>query len=316
MGEFYNLFFEKTFPSELYHGTSLEKLFDIVRDDKILLSYTGVDGADKEVNEDADFFLSMSYQKYGRYLNLGNEKVSGMVDHSGTVILVMDTNSLQSRGKLIDVDYWASRDYADNEKEVRYISNERDLTDVSKFVKEVHVYLNPTDWFQAKESVVKKIVKLVNSDLNVYLYNDSRAFRILLKAKSISIEDLKEMIFSIERTKKDPSKYRNPNRESFAQSDFLAILNILKGQEQESEMQERAARDFMYNLKLYVPKWDDSHPSSSGFITQVRNTIHNVRREKIPEIKEFSRITRKLGIRNTKDLLDYLHDKLILQDQT
>lgn len=313
MGLFYQLFQEKSFPSELYHGTSLQRLFEMLRDDKIVLSYTGLEGADKDINEGKDFFFSMSYDKYGRYLNLGNQNVSGSVWESSSVVLVMDAFKLQSRGKLIDVDYWGGDrgSYTDDEKEVRYISDERVLQDLSKFVKEVHVFLDPTNWFSAKEGDLKRLTKLVNSDLDVYLYNDSKAFRVQLKAKAISIDELKQMVFSVQRKEKRPSKYMNPDRESYTKSDFMAILNLLKGQPQETDAQKKSEKSLLYDLNQYIPEWADSHPTSSSMITQTRNVIHNIRKEKIPEIQEFSRVMRRLGLKNTKDLLDYLHEKYV-----
>ena len=144
--EFYNIIEEKSFPNELYHVTNHYAVAKMIKDDCIKLTFANFDSADSRINEDKYFYFSMSYDKWGRYANIGDSDLKSMVG-STNCIVVLDAHAMQSRGKLIDVDYWESEKYKDDEREVRFISDKQKLCDISKFIKEVHVYVNQRTTF-------------------------------------------------------------------------------------------------------------------------------------------------------------------------
>ena len=90
---------EKTFPSELYHVTSSDKVFKILADDCIKLSFTNIDNdaSDRAINKEKYFYLSMSYNKWGRYANLGVQKTSSSVNYTNSILVEMTIKMMKLR---------------------------------------------------------------------------------------------------------------------------------------------------------------------------------------------------------------------------
>lgn len=183
---------EKVFPHELYHYTHVHKVSEMVKTDTIMLSFANIDGPDREVNKGKYFFLSLSYDKWGRYAGgtVGQRYKSNL--YGSQVTLVFNTDALNSQGKLVDADYW-EQDYENSEKEVRFISDNQTLKGASKYISEIHVYIPQTrhskdSWGEDKvdhpeihEIELRHFNRLEESNIPTYFYNKPNAFKLLLK---------------------------------------------------------------------------------------------------------------------------------------
>ncbi len=185
---------EKTLPSELYHYSSLRSVGKMIKSDTIMLSFANLGGSDNEINHGKYFFLSLSYDKWGRYAGGSGDARYRNQLYNTQVSLVFDTRALQADGKMVDVDYWKSDKYSDDEKEVRFLSDTQKLYDVSKYVSEIHVYIEQPrvekgmfgrDGETIKPSVhehdIRYYNRLADSDVPTYFYNNASAFKQMLK---------------------------------------------------------------------------------------------------------------------------------------
>ena len=307
---------EKTFPSELYHVTSSDKVFKILADDCIKLSFTNIDNdaSDRAINKEKYFYLSMSYNKWGRYANLGVQKTSSSVNYTNS-ILVMDAKALESKGKLIDVDYWGRDDYKNDETEVRFISDTQKFCGLSKLIKEIHIFipqkrelsrsmLSPSkvryDDVTIPADTLRQYRKLEDSDINVYFYDNESAFKATLTRGSISLSDAVKRDTKI--SKSDGRKPRDP----VGINDLHALIHLLRG----TVPIDDSKLGFRSVYKKYNKLIDSAKPGwGKEFETQTSNDLHNLKRHSPEQFQELVTLIKKLKLNGLTEVREYIHTK-------
>ena len=311
MVSFKQLFYEKnTFPSDLYHVTYLNNLKSILKNDEIKLTYATLDGADAKVNKDKQYYLSMSYDKYGRYAS-GSDRDINQQMYGGTydVIIVMDTQALQQTGKLIDANYWESDKYSDDEREVRYISDNKILSPAQKYIKEVHVWVKqPTKGWRDKlqnveysEDYIKNLVYMEQQEnVPVFLYKDPRAFKLTLKAKSIPLKDAVEKSnVDYRKTEKRIDRYKKYNRLPKGVPEVRALINLINGNDIQN-VENKEVRNVMDRYSNYIQRYP------SDFLSQVRNDLHNIKSNTPDEFQQLTNLFKKYKIKSIEDLMNII----------
>lgn len=285
-----------TFPSELYHVTNHMAASKIVRENSLKLTFAN--GMDFKINKDKFFYLSMSYDKWGRYTGSDHRSLGSKVYQTNT-ILVMDSKALQQKGKLIDVDYWESESYENDEREVRFISNKQILSDAKKFVNEIHILVpEPTSLSpEIRERSLKNLLLLERSDFNVYFYNDPKAFKLTLKSKSASkVSDVISRQFKVTRKEKH-GRYGSHNN-------VWKIIHLIRGTDPETDR---------YNsLKSLRQSIEYTHGSNNYHYTDAVSTIdsdlHNAKRSHDKSYQVLVNLLIKLKLKTPSDIVDYVYD--------
>jgi hypothetical protein len=296
-----------TYPNELYHVTSVDGFASMIKSDSIRLSFANIDGSDAEINHTKFYFFSMSYDKWGRYAS--SDRNLGSSVYFTNTILVMDTRAMQAKGKLVDVDYWGRNDYANDEKEVRFISDNQTLSDISKYIKEAHIYVPQTkrDVWQGKETVssikeklIRTFLQVEKTDIPTFFYNDVKPFKLTLKAKSMPLKDALPRDSKIEKSQKH-RKYH-----SYSDVDLMVIYHLLSGTVPEDDTDK--------GYKSVKKKYDQYIRSIQyGWGKELEQSIltdlHNAKSGGSPMFQKITDALRKIKVRNVDDLGKYLRDK-------
>lgn len=305
---FKQLFYEgNTFPSELYHATSVNSLSQIIKTDSIKLTFATPDGADSAVNKDKFFYFSMSYDKFGRYArSTPNQKLETNVSFAD-VTLVMDAHKMQQRGKLIDVDYWGHAKYSDNEREVRFVSDKQKLHPINNYIKEIHVYVRQSDPKRHNHKVeyhqlyIRKLLQIEDyKNVPIFFYNNKKAFKLHLKAKAVP---LREAISPNMKYTPNLYPYRSrstyPGRKDLFVISLEALINMFNDVDPK-EVSNEEVREQMdrYNNMLHMYQRD--------FKPSVGADLHNARRDNPEEFQEFTNLMRKNKLRTLDDLHTHL----------
>lgn len=129
---------------QLFHATDLNRLLKILQNDAIKLTYADGSDIESKLNQGFPFYLSTSREKFGGYARRGG----GI---SNAVVLVLDGRALERvQGiKMAPVDYWAGNNPnndKDNETEERVLSQKQVLSNVKRYITEIHIYCNKHHW--------------------------------------------------------------------------------------------------------------------------------------------------------------------------
>ena len=129
---------------QLFHATDLNRLLKILQNDAIKLTYADGSDIESKLNQGFPFYLSTSREKFGGYARRGG----GI---SNAVVLVLDGRALERvQGiKMVPVDYWAGNNPnndKDNETEERVLSQKQALSNVKRYITEIHIYCNTHHW--------------------------------------------------------------------------------------------------------------------------------------------------------------------------
>lgn len=287
-----------TFPNELYHITSHINASKIVKEDT--LKFTFATGYDSKINKDKFFYLSMSYDKWGRYAGSDNRELRSRVGFTNT-ILVFDSKALQQVGKLINVNYWEPAEYKNDEKEVRFISNKQTLTPASKYIKEIHVLVpNKKSSYSddIRQQSIRSLLTLENSDLPVYFYSDPGAFKLTLKSKSFSkVSDALDRGLRVKRSEK--------HVKHGAWNNVDHIIHLLVGTEPKVDRYKTVERlrDMIrrtYGSKNYM--YTDA-------VNSIEADLHNAKSSHDPSYQKLANIMLRLKLKSVSDIIDYVYNK-------
>lgn len=129
---------------QLFHATDLNRLLKILQNDAIKLTYADGSDIESKLNQGFPFYLSTSREKFGGYARRGG----GI---SNAVVLVLDGRALERvQGiKMVPVDYWAGNNPnndKDNETEERVLSQKQVLSNIKRYIIEIHIYCNTHHW--------------------------------------------------------------------------------------------------------------------------------------------------------------------------
>jgi hypothetical protein len=282
----------------------------MINGDTIMLSFANLGGSDNEINHGKYFFLSLSYDKWGRYAGGSGDRRYIDQPYTTQVSLVFDTRALQAEGKMVDVDYWESAKYSDDEKEVRFLSDTQKLYDVSKYVSEIHVYIPQPrvekDLFGGDDETIKPSVhehdiryynRLTDSDVPTYFYNNASAFKQMLKRAGS--EDYTKMIPDQISDFGRSSKSRNYDGDKSIYVSNLAHFIVL------GEIPENDRFGSIERLKDNLKRgWDTKDVKST-----ISNDLHNAKGshpEAYQSIVDFLKQNKLKGI---DDLVEFLKNR-------
>lgn len=302
--KFSDIFYEKVSPSRLYHVTNLHKFFSIAQQGKIKLNFSNVD---KEVSWEANlnrgkyFFFSMSHQKYGRYAHgSGGEKLDSSKNAYFNVNMVMDADALRSVGKLIEVDYWEHSRYADDEKEIRFITDKQVLSPLEKYVMEVHIYYNPriSNYDYEKQlRVIKNLLRLEDIiNVPLYFYDNSSAYRLQLKAKAKSVKEIIPRDMEINR---ESNRYRSRVKET-SYNEVQGLIDLLRGDYDETNKYQNRLIEY---IRLYPKDFDvkvgsDLHNARSLHLDNMQELVNLLKKHKLSNMEKIRKfIAQKIGIK-------------------
>jgi hypothetical protein len=177
-------------PDIVYHATSTEKAFDIIRTNEFRLTPTMISTSDSKFRSDKLYFLSLSRIKYGGYTR-------AMGDTSHIVILEIDGRKLSQRYKGHSVDYWGAgmrsakgldMEYKlrNDENEERVYSDDPTIPKATQYIKSIHIYVTNEDDIYGPAS--RNPVTIANYGkkigLPVAIYTDFSAFKTLNARKA------------------------------------------------------------------------------------------------------------------------------------
>lgn len=295
---------ERVFQDELYHATTLNNLYKILKQDALNLSFTSFSdvSADSLVNKEKHFFLSMSQDKYGRYAR-ADKRIDLSHKPPYDVVFNMNTNMIGSFGKLIDVNYWGDlrRDYDDDEKEIRLVSNKQSLTPLEKYINSIHVYVDKYD-NNSKDfrneyisKVIKEIVKLSNNiQTPIFFYESPAHFKLQILKKSKTPEEVMDIISGKDL---DEDEMRRLTRNDiYGKKQLEGLIEILKD-DNVDDYSEDAKK--IFNMTRY--HWD--------FVPSMDATLHNFKRTHDPILSELVRWFSNRGIKSMKDLQEFVTKK-------
>lgn len=157
--------------SIMYHFTYVSNLAEILKNDKIGLSTTLGSDADKMINRGKFNFLSLT-----------RSKMTGF--KKGDVKIVFDGDKLNQNFKSIPIDYWQfsknEKDWSSKskyieslkniEQEDRIISDKTEIVNISKYIKEIHIWER---WYK-HTAIAVHYAKQRN--IPVYLYDNEKDF--------------------------------------------------------------------------------------------------------------------------------------------
>jgi len=193
----------------MYHATNIDVLYNILKDNSI--KFTLSMGADAKINKNKYYYLSTMRVKYGNYASIG---LNGL---GYKVIINLNSSTIGHVAKIKSVEYWGKdfRSLAGNkdEQEERIMIDKPELSPLSKYVNEIHVYIGKLE----DKSIVSKLIELANKDnVKIYFYDkgNETAFKMQRKEKSIkdfsnlnSEPKVNEFEYNVVYKAKDGSKY-------------------------------------------------------------------------------------------------------------
>ena len=292
----------------VYHGTSIDRLLSILKDDTILLTPTT---SESDRLQNKFYYLSVSRIKYGGYMMSGDLKVN----------IVLDGQKLSNKYKGISVDYWGDEGdksvkhknrntYMRNkrdENEDRLITNDDEIKNAHKYIKEIHIKTNIEDRGDISSNSqfddLKEIVYYCES-YNIpfyFYYKDDNDFKYLRNRNN----ELTEIFKNISSKK---SKLAN----------IIDLFNNKENINSPRDMEEYNVdmTDFTdkYRFKDLIKNIEDElgniHYGSSY------NTKDRLDRKLI---KKYFDILRKFGVKSTKEFLiklrDYFTEKFKNEDE-
>jgi len=176
----FNEFYLTETVEEIYHATSINSLYNIIKDNSIKMTLST--GSDSLVNRGKYYYLSAMRVKYGNYAGgkyIGKE-----------VVIDLNRNSIRDIAKIKSVDYWGkgfnkgmgSRD----EQEERIMSDKSELSPLSKYVNSIHVYIGDKGNNISKEKLEYIRDESEKKGVRVYFYDkgEETAFKMQRKERS------------------------------------------------------------------------------------------------------------------------------------
>ena len=164
----------------VYHGTSLNKLFQIIKSDSFQLSAENATEADQIGKSNKRiFFMSLARNLSSGYL----------LRNWNPVILRIDGQKLSQKYKGGPVDYWGREfrkvDPKSSEQEDRLWSPDAFIKPASKYIKDAHIMIEDKGNLLWRNKTTRQaLLELHKKGIKTFLYDDRAAFTKLNTAKS------------------------------------------------------------------------------------------------------------------------------------
>mgnify|MGYP001773902250 CR=1 FL=1 len=282
----------------LFYARSVRSALDIFKSDEFRLSPTFTKGV--EAHDKYNYYLSTSRSRTGKY-HIDNSTYSVLIELDGRML----SNNLSGE----PMDYWGAdyRKYGGGayEQEDRVYSNSDTIKNASKFVNKVDILIAPEgrDHQVQNKLVLDLVTTLKKRGIPVRLYKNNRDW-ITGSGNTISIEELlaysRPEVKSISREQTDDEKFMNMRSTLRAKpkNDLGLIYKALVVDDFNMFTSEER-----YQLERYIRPMD-----ARG---QVSAELHNAQNHSSlrPTLVKIGEFMRKNGMRNAKDLADFLVDK-------
>lgn len=292
--------FKESISKIVYHGTYVDRLYEILRTNEFQLT-SNLGTSSDQIGGDYFYYLSVSRIKFGGYMR--------QFSMSNVVNIVLDGDKFNHRYKGGPVDYWgrefrsvgsSESKLRNDENEERIFSDKDSIPNATSYMKEIHISVSDKiakDEDEYYELLVdndsyllyKKIARMALSEgIPVYFYANPSAFKTLDKRKAKSDIVKPDLLNAIVYA------YNNWTIKDLENSsDFPYPLN-----------------DFMRSIKYYMEYPDYGFDKDT--ISKIKNDIHNARSssDERQNIAKVTNIMRKEKVRNIEDLLIKVVDKI------
>ncbi len=270
----------------LYHSTSLYNVLSILKNNKLQLTPDlGTNAEVKLRKKNRMYYMSFARSKMGDYHQPSQ--------YAGNLaLLVFDGRQLKQDGYTGNpVDYWGWGDK--DEMEDRLTSTKPYIENASRYVKEIHVFYKKEadEEFKAKSVRWLRAAYLMAKKLGIemYVYDDIEAFKLLNKSKAVSISTLK---YDLSQPQVKP--YSRVSKNYFAP--YIELLSV-----SDRSKLSKDARNLLYNMDGYYK--DDAKRSLAA-------DIHNSRTSSgRPQLDKFLAKVASLRLSSVEEIVDYIENK-------
>lgn len=294
----------------LYYYRNLRGVYNMLKDNYILTSFAQLGDSDAEHQKGKFYYVSFSRIKWGGY-NRGE-----FSDRMFGSITVFDGRKLSNTYKGVSVNYWSGWKSNDietalknDENEDRLITDSGKISNVKKYIKEVHIYVpvnNKDALYKDNIDMLFELPKLSNS---IYFYDDPKAFKLLNKSKSKKLYD---MNIDLSNVKSYDSATIDGIYDGYSFQSLVRIYNT-KNYDSLSD----ADKKLVYTIKNFYHERDYK---LEDLVTTIKYDIQNVK--KLPPYRDdlfaFTKLMRKTKTNDYKSFLLFMQRKILketLSDQ-
>jgi len=291
---------------DLYHATYHSRLIKILKDDAIKLAFTGGTEADAWINKGYHFFLSTMRAKYGNFVRSSDSSNSKQIRED--TVIHLDGRALTAAGyKVFHVDYWGMGRPA-SEQEERIASNKNEIKPLSKFVKDIHVFVkipeqspsNLQDKFTLKR--YHELDELAQkSSVPIYFYINGQESLFQLQRNERAYKSIKQFLPSLNWSDDDLesikyyAKYDSPEYLQKQQTVLRAFLNIYN--------QVNLDDDYTKHILDLIHRYPhDVYP-------KISSEIHNLKKSHPSIFVELVNVMKKEKLKTIKDLVNFVIDR-------
>jgi len=270
----------------------------------VLFHYTGSVGAALNILKNNEFMLSISTgsvedqyapKSYNYFLSTTRSKVGGYHEFTGgtAVMFNLDGNWFNRRYPVKAIDYWAGFDkQKHSESEDRIFSREPSIP--ADAITAIHILLKEAGEF-ASPTTRQLMIVAKKRGLPTYLYSNENAWKLQDTKRAISVSSAKELIRGQKKT-----GYIS----TFNGKKYLAPWLELIFKKSRSELSKEANK-----LRYSLTYWNGGQFADD---LGLRNEITNARKPGNSGYETATKIIaamRKIGAKDIKDLLTFLHKK-------
>ena len=319
---------------QLFHATDLNRLLKILQNDAIKLTYADGSDIESKLNQGYPFYLSTSREKFGGYARRGG----GI---SNAVVLVLDGRALERvQGvKMVPVDYWAGNNPnndKENETEERVLSQKQVLSNVKRFITEIHIHCNKHHWEVSTNNDPARSYRFITQQLiptlelteiakiPTYVYiggvrdNIDQAYKQQRKSFAVSAADatkffaeyiqksgeIQSFVKNAKPEELEPYKEYTSSYEQDNMQEIECFMEMLSKPEKYAALEYSKETKKAYDVVKYFTNY------TSDLLPHFSSNIQNMR-SKHPEI--FSRLAkaiRSAGFTTLRGALIYISDIL------
>lgn len=319
---------------QLFHATDLNRLLKILQNDAIKLTYADGSDIESKLNQGYPFYLSTSREKFGGYARRGG----GI---SNAVVLVLDGRALERvQGvKMVPVDYWAGNNPnndKENETEERVLSQKQVLSNVKRFITEIHIHCNKHHWEVSTNNdparsyrfITQKLIPTLElteiAKIPTYVYiggvrdNIDQAYKQQRKSFAVAAADatkffaeyiqksgeIQSFVKNAKPEELEPYKEYTSSYEQDNMNEIEYFMDMMVAPEKYAALEYSKETKKAYDVVKYFTNY------TSDLLPHFSSNIQNMR-SKHPEI--FSRLAKAIraaGFTTLKDALVYTSDIL------
>lgn len=270
----------------LYHSTDMNKLIDILKSNEFhLVPDIGTKSDAEHRQADKIYYMSTARTKTGKY-----HYPAGKYSR-GNVLIELDGRKLGADYSGKAVDYWQDNPER-SEQEDRIFSKQPKIPNASKYITSIHMlYMTDGDSRAANNiSTLRKIaIAAKQLGINLFVYDDPKKYNMLDTRHTINISDLTT------DKEKDNHQWFRMSRNYFAPYTEL-LMTPLENYESLSDKAKSRLRNIMFD-----------HMKEANSI--LKADIHNARSMNRDQLDKFIQVMKKLGLRESQDVIDYIQEK-------